>query len=133
MGKGARRERECRKIYESAGFWVYSPQNPKYGDNDLWNLFDLACYRRTDSTLRLVQVKSNGARGIRKWCTVARNFEDVGRVHVDFVVPYDGKGWRLIQPDDDGHATVYDERDHDVKMGDGLTEFLRLGDSSEDL
>lgn len=125
MPKGTRREREAREIYERAGYWVYSPQNPKYGDNDLWNLFDLAAFRVTDGQLRFVQVKSNGARGITKWCNKARHFQTAG-VEADFVVPYDRQGWRLIQPTADGyHTTLYDERNKGGNMGEGLEEYLR--------
>lgn len=134
MGKGTRREREARELYESAGYWVYSPQNPKFGDNDLWNLFDLAAYRRPTGDLRFVQVKSNGARGIKEWSTRARHFRAVTSVNVDFVVPYDREGWRLIKPllcgtasDDRLHTTLYDERNGDVAMGDGIVEYLRGG------
>lgn len=125
MSKGSRRERQARKIYEAAGFWVYSPQNPKFGDNDLWNLFDLACFHTRAGELRLVQVKSNGARGITKWCHLARHFNATESIVTDFVVPYDQDGWRLVRPTGDAHTTVYDERNYSVPMGDGITRFLR--------
>lgn len=125
MSKGARRERQAREIYEQAGYWVYSPQNVTYGDNDLWNLFDLACFHAPAGEFRFVQVKSNGARGIRKWSTVAKHFQDSSEcVQADFVIPYDNEGWRLVRPSDGSHTTVYDERESDCPMGEGLTRFI---------
>jgi len=92
MSKGSRREREAREIYERAGYWVYSPENSKFGDNDLWNLFDLAAVNVRYGQLRFIQVKSNGARGIRKWCHRAKHFNGLDSVVTDFVVPYDREG-----------------------------------------
>ena len=130
MSKGSRREREARKIYEAAGYWTYSPQNPMYGDNDLFNLFDLAAIHPLEDTFRLIQVKSNGARGIKKWVQQARHFDRVDGITVDFAVPYDREGWRLVRVNVDnglpaGFTTVYDEREYQVPMGEGLTQFLR--------
>lgn len=128
MGKGTRRERQARELYERAGYWVYSPQNPKYGDNDLWNLFDLACYRMPTQSLRFVQVKSNRASGITSWMETARNFSGVDGVTVDFAIVYDSQGWRVEQPTADGYERVLDERELDCAMGEGLVEFLSPSD-----
>ena len=135
MGKGSDRELDARKLYERAGYWVYTPENSRYGDNDLWNLFDLACFRVLDHSLRFVQVKSNGARGITKWVQRAAHFAEMDAVTVEYAVPYDREGWRIVQPDadGDGYTTVYDERDDPAvdsnypdkkNMGDGLVEWL---------
>lgn len=142
VGKGSRNELAVRRIYERAGYWVYSPENARYGDNDLWNLFDLAAFRVTDYRLRFVQVKTNAAAGVRAWSHRAKRFERIGaRVGVQMVVKYDGEGYRLIRckPIDepapsDGYKTVYDERDDErvaghghteMNLGDGLAEYLK--------
>lgn len=125
--KGNRREREAREFYESAGYWVYSPPNQQFCDTDVWGLFDLVCFRVTDGSMRFVQVKSNGASGVREWMQQAHHFEDVQNVTVDFLVPHDGVGWRLLQTTDDERAytCLLDERNKDCDMGDVVTKHLR--------
>lgn len=131
--KGNRREREAREFYERAGFWVYSPPNQQFCDTDVWGLFDLMCFRVTDGSMRFVQVKSNGASGVREWMHRAQHFEEVPNVTVDFLVPHDGEGWRLIQTTDDGRAytCVLDERNEECSMGEHVTEFLKRGENDE--
>lgn len=134
--KGRRNERKAREAYERAGWWVYSPENASYGDNDLWNLFDLACIDVMRSVIALVQVKSNRAQGVRQWCNDTRPFDAVSGVQCQFLVRHDREGWQAIEPLRDGrgsYKTVYDEREDERvdpnrtgkwTIGDGLTEWL---------
>jgi len=124
MSKGTRREREAQQLYEAAGYWAYRPATVQYGENDVWGLFDILSFGHGE--LRMIQVKSNGARGIREWSEAARPFQNqLHNVRVEYAVPYDGEGWRLIGIDEDGHHTLYDERDEDCAMGNGLIEYLK--------
>lgn len=135
--KGRRNELQARKAYEAAGYWVYSPENASYGDNDLWNLFDLACLDPWRNELVFVQVKSNTASGLRQWCNDTRPFDRLCGAQTHFVVKHDQEGWRVIEPDRHGsiaYETVYDERKDDrvgphrdtpLNIGDGLREWLR--------
>lgn len=125
MSKGARRERQARELYEQAGFNVYLPENSKFGDNDLWNLFDLAAFSTTQQpAYRFVQVKSNQARGIESWAGKARPFAGPQSVAVDFVVCHDREGWRLLQPTADSYETVVDGREQNGDMGMPIVEYL---------
>lgn len=135
--KGRRNERKAREAYERAGWWVYSPENASYGDNDLWNLFDLAAIGVRTGRLAFAQVKSNNASGIRQWCNDTRPFDDVSGVECHFLVRHDREGWRLFRPVRYAPAAYQcqmDERDDDrvsptrhteLSIGDGLEEWLQ--------
>lgn len=123
MTKGTRRERQCVQIYEDAGFRAYSPSNVQYGENDILGLFDVVAVR-PDRAPYFVQVKSNRASGINAWRVECLDVMPYRHSHCCYAVPHDGEGWRLIGIDDNGHTTLFDGRDSDTNMGDGLTEFL---------
>lgn len=135
--KGRRNERKAREAYERAGWWAYSPENASYGDNDLWNLFDLAAIDVRTGRLAFAQVKSNRAQGIRQWCNDTRPFDAVRGVQCHFLVRHDREGWRLFRPVRDASGAYQcqmDERDDgrvgptrhtDLSIGDGLTEWLQ--------
>lgn len=141
MAKGARTEREAVEIYESAGFDVYRPETARYGDNDMWNLFDLAGIdsRRLHDTTRTIsfaQVKSNRARGITDWFSDAYPFTEVPGVEIHYLVRHDGHGgsdptpaaWRLAVPvegDADAYRWAVDERGEVDGTGELLEEYLR--------
>jgi hypothetical protein len=125
MGKGTRREQEACEIYEDAGYRTYRPATVQYGENDVFGLFDLIAMR-PDSVPRYVQVKSNSARGINQWCRDVRRLVPPEHAHAEFLVCHDREGWRLLRPTSDGYTTVYDEREKDVRMGAGVTEWLSV-------
>lgn len=121
--KGARRERQAAELYERAGYETYRPQESKFGETDIFGLFDLLAVPTSGGQPVLTQVKSNVAKGIEEWC------EDVdGRfgagVEFQFLVCHDREGWRIIRPYGEP-VTVLDEREMDVSMGDGVVEYLR--------
>lgn len=137
MSKGKRNEREAAEIYETAGFDTFRPQESKFGETDMFGLFDLlAIPADPDADARLVQVKTNRAEGIESWVEEAVRYNGVGR-RVEMLVAYDGQGghdpvpkrWRLIGPDLAGetvtHSDRIDERADDVPAsGEGVTEYL---------
>lgn len=131
MGKGARKDKEARQIYESAGFVTEKSTPMKYGRTDWFGgLFDFMA-TRTDS-FRLVQVKSKKAAGVSEMSAWAR-WHTPPVIRCEFLVYHDGGYWRLVQTTDHGHETVYDEREDDrvgtnqhtpLNIGEGLAEFL---------
>lgn len=122
MSKGSQRERQAVDILQRAGYATYRPATVRFGENDVWGLFDVLAIA-PDKPLRAIQVKSNRAKGIRSW----RSQTSLWRSHgflTEYWVPYDRQGWRVIQADDDTHMTVCDERGMKVKMGNGVLEYL---------
>lgn len=124
MGKGNERERQCVSIYQRAGYATYRPATVQFGENDVWGLYDVLAISPADPHVHLVQVKSNRAVGIRKWSRHTSLWRSHG-FRTLYAVPYDYAGWRLIEATDDGHRTLYDGRESEAAMGDGLTEYLR--------
>jgi len=123
MGKGTRREQQACDIYEAAGFETYRPATVQYGENDIYGLFDLIAFGAHPEPYHYVQVKSNRAAGINQWAENALHFatEDV---RVRMLVCHDNEGWRALDPVPGGYNVVYDGRDNEQNMGDGLTAFL---------
>ena len=132
MGKGKRREREASELYERAGYDTFRPQESKYGETDIFGLFDILAIRPDGAgPTRLVQVKANQPESISGWAADALAYSGTHRV-VEMLVAYDGHGgphpkptrWRLIQPMDHGGPMdtedVVDERDG----GDAVVEYL---------
>lgn len=129
MSKGTRREREAVELLQLAGYATYRPATVRFGENDVWGLFDVLAIA-PDRPLRAIQVKSNRAVGIRDWCRHTRLWRAHG-IRTEYWVPVDNRGWRLIRchtdPMDGGptETAVCDERDMDCSMGDGVVEYLR--------
>lgn len=137
MSKGSRREREAVGLYQRAGMATYRPATVQYGENDIAGLFDLLAFSPSHSRVHAVQVKSNGARGIRKWTRHTALFRRLGW-RTFYLVPIDNEGWRLIEVDgvkriaesDAGAWNCVDERELDCDMGNGIVEYLR-GENGE--
>lgn len=126
-GKGTRRERQAADLYKQAGYAVYRPATVQFGENDIFGLFDLLAVSPCDPRVHAVQVKSNRASGVRAWCRHTSLWRSLGWL-TRYLVPVDGEGWRLIEAGDGGHTTVFDGRECDGNMGEGLVEFLRGDD-----
>lgn len=124
MSKGTRREREAADLYKRAGFAVYRPATVRYGENDMFGLFDLLAVSPSHSRVRGVQVKSNRATGIESWTRHTALWRRLGWA-TEYLVPIDGKGWRLIECVDWDTFDLVDEREMDCAMGDGVVEYLR--------
>ena len=117
--KGDRRERQARTILEASGYSVETPNSTPYPQGygvDFFGLFDFMAFKDGEKPL-FGQVKSNGFRGIRSFpeeCTEHQvPFE---HVEVEYWACYDGEGWRIAEVTEDGHDTVYDERDSDENV-----------------
>lgn len=132
VSKGTSRERQAVDLLQRAGYATYRPATVRFGENDLWGLFDVLCIA-PDLPLRAIQVKSNCATGIRDWSRQTWLWRRHGFL-TEYLVPHDGKGWRLIECYTDSHNTVYDERkdpsvgpnrDTPLNMGEGLVNWLR--------
>lgn len=146
MTKGKRRERQASELYEQAGYETFRPQESKWGETDMFGLFDILAIpgRHEDRTaihpretsVRLAQVKSNRASGIEQWCRDVTGLLG-GPVKADFLVCHDREGWRLLCPySDKMHKKpvpidsiepyiLVDERELDCNMGEGIIEYLR--------
>lgn len=125
MSKGTRREREAVELYQRARMAVYRPATVRFGENDMFGLFDLLALSPRHTSVHAVQVKSNGARGISKWTRHTELFRQLGW-RTFYLCPHDNQGWRLIECDGYGtHGlTVVDERDSNVPMGEGIVRYL---------
>jgi Holliday junction resolvase len=127
MGKGTRRERQACEIYEQAGYETYRPATVQFGENDVFGLFDLIAVDPGRKP-RYVQVKSNGATGIKKWTAEVFERMPMSYMEAEYAVPYDGEGWRVVKPvavDPHEHVTLFDGRESDANMGEGLAEWLQ--------
>ena len=123
MTKGKRRERQAAELYQEAGYETYRPQESKYGETDMFGLFDMVAVGPVRSYW--VQVKSNRAEGIEAFCEDTSWLQELELHGVVMLVCYDNEGWRLIAPrGPDSHRTLVDERDMDVNMGEGLVAYL---------
>lgn len=122
--KGDRNERELEEYYEQAGYKTDKCRGLRWGKTDWFGLFDLMAIKPGEK-VRYIQVKSNRAQGINKWASKACRITPSEHVTLDFAVKYDYEGWRLIRVAEGDYETVYDERDHDCKVGEGILEFLQ--------
>ncbi len=122
--KGDRRERQAVDLFKQAGFAPYRPATVRFGENDLWGLFDVVAVSPEYERVKAVQVKSNTAVGIRAWCRHTWLWRRLG-FDTEYWVPVDNEGWRIIEASDCGHETVVDERDEDCSMGESVVEYLR--------
>ena len=121
--KGNRRERQAAELYERAGYETYRPQESKYGETDIFGLFDVLAIGPAPEPTHLLQVKSNRATGITAWGEAALAYARDG-VRVRMLVCHDRAGWRIIDPVPGGHRVVLDERERDYQMGDGVVPYL---------
>lgn len=121
-GKGTRREREAVDLLKQAGYAAYRPATVQFGENDPFGLFDVLAFA-PHLPPRFVQVKSNKARGRQSWFRHARLFGAHG-ILTEMWVCHDREGWRVIQPAQQGTATVYDGRESTASMGDGLVQWM---------
>lgn len=136
MADGNRTERDIEGCFNEAGYWTYRPENASYGDNDMWNLFDIGAvsvHVDRKGRLWLIQAKSNGTQGeLKRFFENTEPFQAVSGVSVGFAIRYDGHGGphakpaaiRLAAATADGYEWVVDERDMDCRMGEGVVEWL---------
>lgn len=121
--KGTRREKAAADVYEAAGYETYRPETTQYGDNDVFNLFDMLAIGHDE--LRMIQVKSNRAVGIHDWLGQVAPFESLPAVKCDFLVFHDYQGWRLLRPCPAlNYSVEVDERQSGDSAGDELLAYL---------
>lgn len=102
-----------------------SGTNPYAGDPDVFEEFDVLSIQPQTGELHGVQVKSNGARGLRSFARRVWAFRAAG-IRTLYAVPYDREGWRVIDVCGPSETTdVVDERDSTMNMGDGVKAWLR--------
>lgn len=130
MSKGDDRERQAVELWQRAGYATYRPATVRFGENDIFGLFDLLAVSPSQNHVHGVQVKSNRATGINSWRRHTALWRALGW-RTFYAVPIDHEGWRLIEcgspgPLDRGpeHTTVVDEREMDCNMGEGIVEYL---------
>jgi len=126
--KGDRRERQVEKILEALGYDVEKPNSTPYPQKygvDFFSLFDIIAFKDGEKPL-FIQVKSNGARGIRSFSDECKDIQfPFEFCDVEFWVCYDNEGWRIIEISEDGYDNIYDARDEDKKMDEGAKEFKK--------
>lgn len=123
--KGTTNERKLREAYQRAGFWLYSPNNSMYGDNDLFNLFDMVAFCPRTGVMHYTQCKTNRVERINAWFHDASPLEVPGVRCVRYAVRHDQTGWRLAGPTQNGYEWLYDGRDTEHCIGEGLTQYLK--------
>ena len=126
MSKGSRREREAVDLWQRAGFATYRPATVRFGENDIFGLFDVLAVSPRHDAVHGVQVKSNRATGIQKWARHTALWRALGW-RTFYAVPVDNSGWRILEVPDvmKTAASVVDERDRDCAMGQRVVDWLR--------
>ena len=126
MSKGSRRERELVELYQRAGFAVYRPATVRFGENDIFGLFDVLAVSPRHDAVHGVQVKSNRATGIQKWARHTALWRALGW-RTFYAVPVDNSGWRILEVPDvmKTAASVVDERELSCAMGQRVVDWLR--------
>lgn len=130
MSKGSRREREAVDLWQRAGFAVYRPATVRFGENDVFGLFDLLAVSPSHDSVHAVQVKSNRATGIKAWSRQTWLWRSLGW-RTFYAVPVDSQGWRVMEATGERitgrhtHIVHVDERERDCAMGDGVVQWLR--------
>jgi Holliday junction resolvase len=123
--KGKRNERELAELYEEAGYRTFRPQESKWGETDMFNLFDLLAIHPTEP-VHMVQAKTNGARGIEQWVSEVSEFQ-TDHCRPLYAVRYDREGWRILERDNElgGYTTVLDAREREENIGTPVVEYLQ--------
>lgn len=127
--KGNQRERQCRALYERAGYTVQRSVKARYGEKDMFNEFDFLAVR-PDSVV-FGQVKSNSTGGALKSVGEWAGAHAPPTVEFHVQVCHDREGWRILEVlpgDHGGHETLVDERDMACRMGEGAAAALRARD-----
>lgn len=115
MAKGDDRERQAANILQRAGYATYRPATVRFGENDMFGLFDILAVA-PDMEPRAIQVKSNRAVGLKDWKRHTHLFRQLGFA-TEYWVCVDTEGWKVYDagqaPSDGRRAArvVYSEPD----------------------
>ncbi len=93
----------------------------------MFGLFDVIALSPSHNAVHAIQVKSNGAKGVKAWSRHTGMFRALDW-RTFYLVPYDNKGWRLIEctgPEE--WIDRVDERGGAIDMGQGVVEYLMRG------
>jgi len=129
--KGDRRERQCREILEACGYRVETPNYTRYGNTDFYNAFDLIAMH-PEEKVKLVQVKSNTAKGVQEFADKVQDFVNFRCCSVEYWICHDNEGWRVLDilPDNlkgnRSYETAVDGRDSDKNMGEYVEDMYRI-------
>jgi len=124
MNTGKETEQAAVDLYEQAGYETYRPPKAKYGEQDVFGLYDLLAFGH--DRMVGVQVKTNRARGVTEWFDTATVHEEHLRdFAVAFLVLFEGEGWKLYRTAPDGYEVAYDGRETEATPGDCLPEVLQ--------
>lgn len=129
--KGVRNERECRELYQAAGFRCESTSTgTRYGDTDLFNWVD-AIAIHPERPVHFTQVKSNGTggdlRAFFEWCGAnlpSRSATAHFAVRYDSPGGSDKGGWKLYEGEGDSYVVAVDERNETCDIGERVTAYL---------
>lgn len=137
MTKGSNNEREAHGLLSRAGYAAYRPATVRFGENDVWGMFDVLAISPDGRPDRRVQVGSNDSKAVGQWFRKAWLFasEDC---RVELWRKYDNGGWKADQAaygpiPESSHGskhlyrTAVDERKDDRIAGHGHTD-MNLGD-----
>lgn len=126
MSKGSRRERELVELLKKAGMATYRPATVRYGENDMFGLFDVLALSPSHQKVHAIQVKSNRAVGIRKWTRHTQLFRNIGW-KTYYAVPVDNQGWRLLECVKGMIFYRVDERDTENPIGTDIVRYFEGG------
>lgn len=123
MAKGRRREREAAELYERAGYETFRPQESKYGETDMFGLFDMVALGPGLYT-HWVQVKANAENtSLTAFYNQAKDLLPERSIPI-YMICHDRQGWRVARDHATGYTWVVDEREQDCKMGEGVVDYL---------
>ena len=131
VSKGYRREKQAKDLLEETGFKVYRKPNTKYGDNDIYNLFDIVALDKKLNSW-YIQVKSNTTAGALKNIKKSLNYPSDYKLNSYFQVWVckDYKGWRIYYLSNEWEfIRIVDEPAEDVHTGENVLKYLKTQNS----
>lgn len=124
MTKGHDTEQAAVDLYEGAGYETWTPPKAKYREQDVFGWFDILAFGHGE--LVGVQVKTNRARGVTEYFEQATVYEEhIDDLRVDFIVLFEGEGWKVYQSDTDGYEVAYDGRESRETPGEAFPGVLQ--------
>ena len=92
--KGKRRERQAKNKLEQNGWIVHNPPRTKFGEQDIFNLFDLLALHPETQQIKFIQVKSNRFTELREYKDKSLEIINPDKFSVEYWVNVDYKGWK---------------------------------------
>jgi len=123
--KGNRIERKAENLLNDAGYRTARMQHTRYGDNDFFNLYDIAAVQ-PDKPVKFIQVKSNQQPNLQEF--KKETLETVGlEAQVEIWTHYDRKGWKIrrLNRMNKEWETLVDERNADSTIGTEVKKYFQ--------